>query len=157
MYSKAFQAIRQGTPGVVRLRTAKISFCYAIPRSPIFLVAQRLSHLTAFHGMPAKFLRWIHGPSPVHEFLLELFDFYTNGRNVNLVKIAQTARFRCVIVLVTSSDSLFFWHQASECGRRAKDATEPRRSYYENEARCWSQKEAKAAGYSDSLFGFLTK
>jgi hypothetical protein len=64
MYSKAFQAIRQGTPGVVRLRTAKISFCNAIPRSPIFLVAQRVSYLVAFHGMPTKFVRWIHGPSP---------------------------------------------------------------------------------------------
>jgi hypothetical protein len=66
MYSKAFQAIRQGTPGVVRLRTAKISFCNAVPRSPIFLVAQRVSYLAAFDGMPSKFVRWIlHGPSPV--------------------------------------------------------------------------------------------
>jgi hypothetical protein len=64
MYPKAFQAIRQGTPSVVRLRTAKISFCNAIPRSPIFLVAQRVSYLAAFDGMPSKFVRWIHGPSP---------------------------------------------------------------------------------------------
>jgi hypothetical protein len=61
---KVFQVIRQGTPGVIRLRTAKISFCNAIPRSPIFLVAQRVSYLAAFHSMPAKLLRWIHGPSP---------------------------------------------------------------------------------------------
>jgi hypothetical protein len=81
MYPKAFQAIRQGTPGVVRLRTAKISFCNAIPRRPIFLVAQRVSYLAAFHGMPAKFVQWIfHGPSPVQAFFRELFDFYTNGR-----------------------------------------------------------------------------
>jgi hypothetical protein len=64
MYSKASQAIRQGTPGVVRLRTAKISFCNAIPRGPIFFVAQRMGYLVAFHGMPAKFVRWIHKPSP---------------------------------------------------------------------------------------------
>jgi hypothetical protein len=64
MYSKAFQAIRQGTAGVIRLRTPKISFCNAIPRSPIFFVAQRVSYPVAFHGMPAKFVRWIHGPSP---------------------------------------------------------------------------------------------
>jgi hypothetical protein len=106
------------------------------------------------------------GRLPVHAFFLELFDFYTNGRNVNLVKIAQTARFRCVIFSVMSSDAAFFWHEASECGGRAKDATEPRRSYYEKEARFWSQRaekadadeaHRKAAGYSDSLFSFLTK
>jgi hypothetical protein len=65
-----------------------------------------------------------------------------------------------------STDSAFFWKQASECSRRAKDATEPRKSYYENEARFWTQKaekadageaHRKAAGYSDSLFSFLTK
>ena len=65
-----------------------------------------------------------------------------------------------------SKDAAFFWYQASECGRRAKDATEPRRSYYENEARFWSRKaekadadeaRRKAAGCSDSLFSFLTK
>jgi hypothetical protein len=65
-----------------------------------------------------------------------------------------------------SSDSAFFWYRASEYGRRAKDATEPRRSYYEKEARFWSQQaetadadeaHRKAAGYSDSLFSFLTK
>ena len=65
-----------------------------------------------------------------------------------------------------SNDSVFFWYQASEYGRRAKDATEPRRSYYEKEVRFWTHKaekadadeaHRKAAGYSDSLFGFLTK
>jgi hypothetical protein len=72
------------------LRTAKISFCNAIPRSPIFLVAQRVSYLAAFDGMPSKFVRWIlHGPSPGQAFFRELFDFYTKGRKVNLVKIAQ--------------------------------------------------------------------
>jgi hypothetical protein len=29
------------------------------------------------------------GRLPCKRFFLELFDFYTNGRNVNLVKIAQ--------------------------------------------------------------------
>jgi hypothetical protein len=65
-----------------------------------------------------------------------------------------------------SSDSASFWYQARECGRRANDATEPRRSYYENEARFWTHKAEKAdadeahrkvAGYSDSLFSFLIK
>jgi hypothetical protein len=65
---KVFQAIRQGTPGVVRLGTVKISFCNAIPRSLIFLFAQRVSYLAAFHGMLAKFLGWIHGRSPVQAF-----------------------------------------------------------------------------------------
>jgi hypothetical protein len=45
----------------------KISFCNAIPRSLIFLFAQKVSHLAAFDGMPAKFLGWIHGQSPVQE------------------------------------------------------------------------------------------
>ena len=50
------------------MRTVKISFCNAIPRSLIFLFAQRVSYLAAFDGMPAKFLGWIHGRSPVQEF-----------------------------------------------------------------------------------------
>jgi hypothetical protein len=65
---KVFQVIRQGTPGVVPFRAAKIPFCDAIPRSAIFLVAQKISHLAAFDGMPAKFLRWIHGQSPRARF-----------------------------------------------------------------------------------------
>jgi hypothetical protein len=66
-----------------------------------------------------------------------------------------------------SRDSSAFWYQARESDRRAKDATdEPRRSYYEREARIWAQKARQAdadeayrnaPGYSDSLFGFLTK
>jgi hypothetical protein len=51
-----FQTIRQGTPGVAPLRAAKVSFCNVIPRGPIFLGPQKGSHLTAFDGMPAKFL-----------------------------------------------------------------------------------------------------
>jgi hypothetical protein len=53
---KAFQAIRHGTSGVVPLRAAKIPFCNVIPGGPVFLVTQKGSHLTAFGGMPAKFL-----------------------------------------------------------------------------------------------------
>ena len=68
MYPGVFQVIRQGTSGVVPFRAAKIPFCDAIPRSAIFLVAQKVRHLPAFDSMPAKFLRWIHAPSPVQEF-----------------------------------------------------------------------------------------
>ena len=57
MYPKVFQVIRQGTSAVVPLRTADISFGDAIPRSLIFLVAQKLSHLDTLDGMPAKFFR----------------------------------------------------------------------------------------------------
>jgi hypothetical protein len=56
MHSHVFQAIRHGTPSVVPLRTAKVSFCDGIPGSAIFLVAKEVGHLAAFHGMPAKFL-----------------------------------------------------------------------------------------------------
>jgi hypothetical protein len=57
MYPKVFQVIRQGTPAVVPLCTADISFGDAIPRRLIFLVAQKLSHLDTLDGMPAKFFR----------------------------------------------------------------------------------------------------
>jgi hypothetical protein len=57
---KLFQAICYGTPGVIPLRTAKVSFCNGIPGSAIFPVPPKVSHLTAFVGMPAKFVRKIH-------------------------------------------------------------------------------------------------
>jgi hypothetical protein len=56
MHSHVFQAIRHGTPSVVPLRTAKVSFCDGIPGSAIFFVAKEVGHLAAFHGMSAKFL-----------------------------------------------------------------------------------------------------
>jgi hypothetical protein len=63
---KVFQAIHHGTLGVVPLRTAKISFRYAIPRSAIFLVTQKVGHLAAFGG--TKFFRRIHGPPNARVF-----------------------------------------------------------------------------------------
>jgi len=50
-------------PSVIPLRTAKVSFCNGIPGSPIFPVPPKLRHLTAFVGMPTKFVRKIHEPS----------------------------------------------------------------------------------------------
>jgi hypothetical protein len=38
------------------------------PRRAIFLVTQKIGHLTAFDGMPAKFLRGIHGPPRARVF-----------------------------------------------------------------------------------------
>jgi hypothetical protein len=64
---------------------------------------------------------------------------------------------------MTGNDSEFLWYQATEWDRRAKAASELRRSYYEKEAKFWTQKAEKAdgaeasrnaPGYSDSLFGF---
>ena len=75
MYPGVCQAIGRRTPGVVRLRTAKISFCNAIPHSPIFPVAHRVSYLAAFRGMPSKFVRWSHGPPPVQAFFENSSDF----------------------------------------------------------------------------------
>jgi hypothetical protein len=78
-----------------------------------------------------------------------------------IVQFCTDDRVRKCHIFVMSNNSAFFWYQASECGRRAKDATEPRRSYYEKEAGSWSQKAQKAdadeayrkaVGYSDSLF-----
>ena len=57
---KLFQAICHGTPGVIPLRTTKVSFCNGIPGSPIFPVPPKVGHLTAFVGMPTKFVRKIH-------------------------------------------------------------------------------------------------
>jgi hypothetical protein len=50
---KLFQTIRHGTPRVVPLRTAKVSFCDGIPGSAIFFVAQKVRHLATFDGVPA--------------------------------------------------------------------------------------------------------
>jgi hypothetical protein len=54
-------------PGVVPLRTAKISFGNAIPSSAVFLVPPKVCHMTAIDGVPAKLVRKIHWASP--EFL----------------------------------------------------------------------------------------
>ena len=62
MSSKLLQPICHGTPGVIPLRAAKVSFCNGIPGSPIFPVPPKVGHLTAFLGMPTKFVRNIHEP-----------------------------------------------------------------------------------------------
>jgi hypothetical protein len=56
MHPHVFQTIRQGTPGVVPLRAATVSFCNVIPSGPVFLGSQKVSHLAAFDGMPSEFL-----------------------------------------------------------------------------------------------------
>jgi hypothetical protein len=61
------EVIRHATSGVVPLCAAKVSFCDGIPGSAVCLVPPKVCHLTAFDGMPAKFVRKIHGTS--HEFL----------------------------------------------------------------------------------------
>jgi hypothetical protein len=71
----------KGTPCVAPFRKAKIPFGNAIPLSPVFLGAQKVSHLPALNGMPTKVFRRIHWASPATVFSKNKYSTGSNGSN----------------------------------------------------------------------------